>query len=207
MRIRKIIFASLVLLFSVFMSNAQSSGVGLKGGVNMTKLTTNQPSDYDFGYYGGVFLHLPVNEIFRLQPELIYTKYATTSSYESLGVSYTNDYEMNAIQLPIMGQFYFGEIFYLEAGPQASFLVNQKVTETVDSSVGGGTTTTEEDLSYKETEWYLNFGGGLNLPFGLQVNIRYNLGMNNLNDDSSDDNEIRTRMWQVGLGYKFGSGN
>ncbi|QCK16291.1 porin family protein [Mangrovivirga cuniculi] len=207
MKIRKIFFASLVLLFSVFISKAQSAGAGIKGGINMTKLTTEQPSDYDFGYYGGVFLNLPVNNTFRLQPELIYTKYATTSSYESLGVTYTNDYEMNAIQLPIMAHFHLGEMIYFEAGPQASFLVNQKVTQTVDSSVGGGTSTTEEDLSYKETEWYLNLGGGLSLPFGLQVNIRYNLGLNNLNEDNSDDGEVRTRMWQVGVGYKFGSGN
>lgn len=204
---RKIFLTSVLLLFVGFISNAQSAGVGIKGGVNMTKLTTEQPSDYDFGYYGGVFINLPVNQVFRLQPELIYTKYATSSSYELTGVTYTNDYELNAIQIPLMGHFHIGNILYFEAGPQASFLVSQKVTQTVDSSVGGGTTTTEEDLSYKETEWFLNLGGGLDFPFGLQVNIRYNLGLNNLNEDNSDDNEIRTRMWQVGVGYKFGAGN
>ncbi|NMM49047.1 porin family protein [Marinigracilibium pacificum] len=207
MVIRNFFIAFSMLVLTALSTQAQNSGVGFKGGVNMTKLTSEQPADYDFGYYGGVFLSLPVNQALSIQPEFIYTKYKSTSEYSLAGANYTNEYELDAIQIPLMGKVHFAQILFLEVGPQASFLLSQKQTKTVESSLGGGTTTTEEDLSYKEIEWYINMGAGIELPVGLHLNVRYNLGMNNLNDDSSDDNEVRTRMWQVGIGYRFGSSN
>jgi hypothetical protein len=56
--------------------------------------------------------------------------------------------------------------------------------------------------SFKSSDISANIGLGWDLPFGLTVDARYNLGLSDVNDEPSFD-ELKSRVIQVSIGYKI----
>jgi len=66
----------------------------------------------------------------------------------------------------------------------------------------------EQDIKddIKSIDFGLAFGGGVSLPMGnntVFVEGRYSLGLSDINDDSSDDTEIKTKGIQIMAGITF----
>jgi hypothetical protein len=103
--------------------------------------------------------------------------------------------KLDYINLPIMLQYMFDNGFRLEAGPQFGFLVNSKFKYNDGREV-------DLDDVYKTPNVGLGFGLNYLSHSGFGVGGRYNLGLSNIGEGTSD---IKTRTLQFSLFYMFDS--
>ncbi len=79
----------------------------------------------------------------------------------------------------------------LQAGPQFGFLSRAEID---DQNVKD---------SFKKSDISLALGAGWDLPFGLTVDARYNLGLSKIDDTATAD-KIKNQVWQISVGDKIG---
>jgi len=188
---------SLAAAAMLMISSAQAqhtsrhSAIGIKGGVNIYNLETDPDNNLDskIGFNAGLLGHVHLNKMWALQPEITY------SSQGAKGEIFGTDYKLNLgyINVPVLVQYMFDNGFRIEAGPQVGFLINAKTK-------AGGTETDVKD-NFKTVDF--GIGAGLSYvhpPTGLGIDARYNLGLSNINDNSSV-NEVKNRGAQIGIFY------
>ena len=201
-------------------ARGQGFTMGLKGGLNVSNLSVDDPADPDFGFdsrtgfVGGAYLQCGGIGWFTLQGELLYSR----SGAKSRGANPAFTIDLDYLRVPVlfMARFSSGEspvlpIAYL--GPQVSFQSRCRVTGDIDGTSASFDCDSEEldePLVTNLVEFGLVFGGGLEVPVSLltmQLDARYNLGLTNLNGGpDADDVNVKNRGWSfmVGLGYPFG---
>lgn len=159
---------------------------GLKGGVNLADLKMKTGNvDPRTAYNFGVLAHMHLSPHFALQPELIYSSQGAEINNNKLRLNYLN--------LPVLGQFMFGNGWRIQTGPQFGYRVNNNNSE---SGHTGNLNNT-----YKKIDFSWTLGAGYITRSGLGFDARYNYG---LNDISKNNSGIRNRVWQLGLLYQFG---
>jgi hypothetical protein len=83
--------------------------------------------------------------------------------------------------------------FRLETGPQIGFLVSAK-QKTGDVEVD-----VDDQLNSIDVSWAV--GGGYLFSSGLGIDLRYNIGLNNISDQTNIT--AKNRVFQAGLFYQF----
>ena len=201
------LFLGLSIAISGF---AFSQQFGLKAGLNVSDIN-NDASGTDMkaktGLYVGVTATIPVSDEFSVQPELIYNQLgAKTNLYDFGGIigNVSTTTKLDYISLPVMLQYNFPSNFYLELGPEFSYMVSAK--QGLSTSIISPSTDINMD--------YLNrlnvgagFGAGYNLNKNIGISARYTLGLTGLGKngnvtdyflDSAKNNNL-----QVGVNFKF----
>lgn len=201
------LFLGLGIVISGF---AFSQQFGLKVGLNVSDIN-NGASGTDMkaktGLYVGVTATIPVSDEFSVQPELIYNQLgAKTNLYDFGGIigNVSTTTKLDYISLPVMLQYNFPSNFYLELGPEFSYMVSAK--QGLSTSIISPSTDINMD--------YLNrlnvgagFGAGYNLNKNIGISARYTLGLTGLGKngnvtdyflDSAKNNNL-----QVGVNFKF----
>lgn len=201
------LFLGLSIAISGF---AFSQQFGLKAGLNVSDIN-NGASGTDMkaktGLYVGVTATIPVSDEFSVQPELIYNQLgAKTNLYDFGGIigNVSTTTKLDYISLPVMLQYNFPSNFYLELGPEFSYMVSAK--QGLSTSIISPSTDINMD--------YLNrlnvgagFGAGYNLNKNIGISARYTLGLTGLGKngnvtdyflDSAKNNNL-----QVGVNFKF----
>ena len=194
-----------IQLFAISASSliyAQSFGV--KGGANIATISKEKSWDDTnarLGYYVGAYMHAPINSIFSIQPEVLYNsvgvKYENGRASHTLGLDY--------VSVPIMFQFELIPKFYVEAGPQMSFLIGNSDRNKTDDVV--------TIKKYRNNSNYNNFdlSGGVGLGFrvnNITIGARYLVGFTDIKKSgsttwSNDDKQLRNNALQIGLQYGF----
>lgn len=197
---KKIILAAFVLGTCSVAFAQQQLKFGPKAGVNFANLSGVDNSEMKTGFHVGAVAEIKFNEKFSIQPEVVYSAQGAkyTQSFPVLGTvetSLNNDY----INIPILAKYYIVDGFSLEAGPQIGFLV--KSESKVEGSNASVTTDSKND--FKSTDFGLGVGLAYDLPVGLFVNARYNLGLSDIRANTSSGDAIKNNVIQVGIGYKF----
>ncbi len=194
---------------------------GIKGGVNIANLSDKDfPSSAEFnsntktGFHGGFFMNLPMGDVLKFQPELVYSlQGAKSSAKTTVGTStFTTSYKthLHYINLPLMFQARPSNGgFYVELGPQLSYLISAKDKDITNS--GGGSTTSEVDIKNQLKKFDVAASGGIGFVtrIGLGLDARYNYGFLNVLDKNNSANisgaKLRNRVIQIGLFYQFGA--
>lgn len=185
---------------------------GLKGGMNVSSLSKDANLDDNkskIGFNAGVFMNAPIAENFSIQPEVLYNDLGSkvTRSATVNGTTYKADYSRNLgyISVPVMLQYNATPAFYLEAGPQFSFLVNAE--DKYKSSTNGTTNNSNIVALNKDAFNGFDFGVGLGAGYYFTPNIgltaRYVAGFTDIYKNNSGD-AVKNNNFQVGLAYKFG---
>lgn len=205
-KMRKI-FLGLGIVISGF---AFSQQFGLKAGLNVSDIN-NGASGTDMkaktGLYVGVTATIPVSEEFSVQPELIYNQLgAKTNLYDFGGIigNVSTTTKLDYISLPVMLQYNFPSNFYVELGPEFSYMVSAK--QGLSTSIISPSTDINMD--------YLNrlnvgagFGAGYNLNKNIGINARYTLGLTGLGKDGNVTDyfldSAKNNNLQVGVNFKF----
>jgi len=188
-------------LFHVSM--AQSVGIGIKGGLNFAKLNGNQTLSQNYdnrtGYHVGAYALIKLGKI-GIQPELLYSKQGTSFSNSSgLGsTNFTSDFSY--VNIPVIVKLYTVAGINLQVGPQIGFTTNSKAT--VTSVFDGVTTTTNYDKFVKGKDVSLAMGLGWDLPFGLSIEARYNLGLSD-NNNSGASGQVKNQVIMASVGYRL----
>lgn len=175
-------FVAIAFLGVAMVSNAQEIKFGVKAGANFSniKVDSNEGGlspDGATSLYVGALVDFALTEKFHIQPEIQY-------SLEGI-----KDGSLTYLNIPLMGKLYLVEGFNVQAGPQIGFLVDAE----------GGTD------GLKSTNFGLNAGAAYELPMGIFFDARYTFGLSSINDEDAglDGLEIKTRNFQLGVGYRF----
>ena len=192
---KKIFLSVVIMSATVFAAKAQV-GLGIKGGANFSTLG-GDAADFDgkksnTGFHAGVFANIPFSEHFSFKPE---AQYSTSEGFEYRPNNTTElNYNLSYINVPLMVQFKSDKGLYGEIGPYAGFLVSAKQKLNVSG------TKTESDVkdNFESIDLGGSVGVGYIMPSGFGVGARYNMGLKNIYDGSS---EFKNRLWQVSLLY------
>ena len=159
-----------IFLLAGTASFAQHFELGAKAGVNISNFTgASNASDLKansyVGFHAGGFVSLFLGNSFAIQPEVLLS---TQGAKVDNGIS-KKDYKLTYINVPVLLKFRSAGGFYLEAGPQIGFKVNEKVDGT------------SEDFA-KSTDLSIAGGLGYHSPIGLGIGARYTAGLSKLGD-------------------------
>lgn len=197
MKIRK----GTIVIVSFFLlslgAQAQSIGIGIKGGLNFANLSGSQSLSADYnnrtGYHFGAFALIKLGKI-GIQPEILYSKQGSKYSVNTANFDANFDY----INIPIMLKLYTVAGINIQVGPQLGFASGGQATATINNVVS---TQNYSDL-IKGNDFSLAMGLGWDLPFGLSVDGRYNLGLSN-NNNTQNAGTIKNQVIMVSVGYRL----
>ena len=182
---------SLIVLFAISgilnSIEAQEINYGLKAGLNMSNLSGVQDDTNNLiSFHAGIFAKINFSEKFAFQPELLYSKQGTENQEVDAKV------KLDYLTMPIMVKYYLGDKFSLEAGPQMSFLLN-------DKAVFNNSDLPDFETDAESFDFGFNIGLGLDLTKNLVTQLRYNFGITTVVENP----DVKTSVLQVSLGYKF----
>ena len=212
---KKIILSLAVLASAAGAANAQTGiKVGLKGGFNGSTFSgsDSKGSEYKAGFAAGGFVNFGVSDNFSIQPELLYSQKGASQD----GVSYlsgttvktdgTAKTTLGYLDVPIMFRYNIGQDgkgFFIEVGPQGSFVLHQRsfVEDGGGSQVGSSNTST--DQLNKVVVGYVG-GLGYQITSGLQLGLRYTGDLSQVAKDGNGNANIHNSVFQFQVGYAFG---
>jgi len=183
---KKLILTVAIAVFGL--SNSQTFGV--KAGANVSSVSNLGDSKSKFGFYAGAFVNVPLAESFSLQPEVLYNSKGVKN--DGSGDAKVN---LDYISVPVMFQYKATPQFYLEAGPEFSFLINAKIK-------ASGKSADFKDF-VKGFDLGIGLGIGYDFTSNFGANIRYVAGVADIAKEKEGD-ASRNGVFQFGLTYKFG---
>jgi hypothetical protein len=144
---------------------------------------------------GGAFVPWRFSKI-GIQPEILFSQQGSKIKFN------TQDLEANYsyLNIPIIVKLYTIAGINLQAGPQFGFLTKAESNyDPIDSTDLGSLQDVKD--AYKSSDISLALGVGWDLPFGLTVDGRYNLGLSSVDDEAAF--ETKNQVWQVSVGFKL----
>lgn len=192
---KKLILSGVLAIGTMLAVQAQNVTFGVKGGLNISKLTSLDDSKTLAGFNAGGLINIGLNKSWAIQPEVVYSTQGTKTSssiFWGLG-NISSTAKLSYVNIPVMVQYTIAEAFYVEAGPQLGILASAKL------KVNDHTTDIKDNM--KSIDFGLGFGCGYNFEMGLGINARYNFGLTNVFD--SDNVDHKNSVAQVGLSYRF----
>jgi Outer membrane protein beta-barrel domain len=183
----KKLFVTILVCITTYSLFAQHTNFGLKTGYNSSSVQISDGADYDSksGLHIGGLAHIHISEHFAVQPELVFSCQGGERPNSKLKLNYIN--------VPVLAQYMIGDGFRLQTGPQFGFLVS------AEQKIGDIEVDIDDAFNSFDLSWA--FGASYIFSSGIGIDARYNLGLNNISDDS--DFEAKNRVFQVGLFYQF----
>jgi hypothetical protein len=202
---------SLVLLLTAMTLSLQAQGVkfGLKGGLNISKMSLNKDvikSDNQTGFYVGPTVKISLPLSFGLDIAALYDQRsadvetgtsAASGSNQTTPATGTEKITQKTLNIPVNLRYNIGlggsAGIYLAAGPQFGFPVGDKVYNT---KVG--------EYRLKDANLSINFGAGVYLLKHLEIGFTYNLAAGKSGEFSGwNDVDTHNNAWQIGAAIYF----
>jgi len=199
---------SIALVLGLFCSNMKAQvedfEIGIKIGLNIADFKGEETDELDprQSIHVGLAAEFPVNEYMGIQPELLYSFQGFKG--ESFEPNFMEEnFKADYILVPIMVKYY---PFYvvpglsLDIGPQIGILMSSVIQR---KNIFEGGVTETSDVDAKEftsaVDIAANFGFGYQLEMGAFVQVRYNLGITDVFDQSG----VQHSVFQFSTGVKF----
>ena len=196
---KKVFLFAAILVATASVSQAQVK-FGVKAGANFYQLGGDDADGLDesrklkVGIAGGAFANIPVNSMFSVVPELLYSMEGNLQKEDDAKMSFNLSY----LNIPVMFRYNNPSGFYAETGPQVGFLMSAKTK----TEFGG----VEDEQDIKDELKSIGFSWALGLSYqlknGFGFGARYNLGLSSIVDE--DDVDIKSSGFHVGVFYTFG---
>jgi opacity protein-like surface antigen len=177
--------------------------IGIKAGPNFATIDTKSSASENYknraGFHGGAFVLIKASKI-GIQPEIIFSQQGSKveinrDNFES-NFSYVN--------IPIILKLYTVAGINIQAGPQFGFITNAETP--VEDQLNPGSFKVEDVKDkMKSSDFTVALGLGWDLPFGLTIDARYNLGLSKIYEDapSQTTEDAKNQVFQLSLGYKL----
>ena len=194
----KKIIVALVILITVN-STAQKINFGIKAGLNVSMLTgnANEIMSSNNGFFAGTLLEFKILGKIAIQPELLFS--AQGAKFESKNLTFATTRKMNYLILPIMFKYYPKAGLFIEAGPQAGFLIS--ANQDVENRITNVTTSENLKEATKDFDMSANVGIGYDLFDKVVVQVRYCIGLTNTS--TIENTDMKNGVFQLSVGYKF----
>ena len=203
-----IILIGALAAIPAFSQDQNVTRFGVKGGVNFSNFRVDEIADNNIkaGLNLGLFFKMPVSDVVAIQPEILYSSKGSKLEYDNaLQGKGEYRFNMNYLQLPILGVFSLGQAFNVHIGPYFSYLANTNIKNMdKDFNIQG-----VQDLNEKAFNRF-DYGIAAGLGFDMQgfvVGARYSYGLNEVGDSgklsgqllSNSKNSVATIY--VGFGF------
>jgi len=204
---KKAILSLALLAGAAGVANAQT-GVkyGVKGGFNGSTFSgaDSKGSEYKAGFAAGAFLNFGLSDNFSVQPEFLYSQKGASVD-NVLGTNNTYKQTLGYLDIPIMFRYNIGEDgkgFFVEAGPQGSFVLHQRtfLEDGAGKEISGSRTTSTDELN-KAVIGYVG-GLGYQITSGLQLGLRYTGDFSQVAKNATPN--VHNSVFQFQVGYAFG---
>jgi len=196
---KKLLFLFCCAFFPAIVSFGQAEvAIGIKGGLNFANVNVSQSAGVNYnnrtGYHFGAYTLFKLGKI-GIQPEVLFSKQGT-----KYAVSTTNyDANFDYVNIPVILKLYTVAGINLQLGPQIGFVSGGDVKSTVS-----GVTTTQAAKNFvKSSDVSIAMGLGWDLPFGLSIDARYNLGVSDNNNVSGSTSTVKNQVFMVSAGYRL----
>lgn len=199
---KKLLLVALVLSTSLSYAQTQVA-IGIKGGLNFANFQSKGDADFQGrqGFHGGAFALVKIAK-FGIQPEILLSQQGSKLTINN------TDFEsnFNYINIPVIVKYYLlththGGGISVQAGPQIGILQSAKadVFDSVQFIMNK-----DQDVKrfYKKSDVSLCIGAGWDAPFGLTVDLRYNIGLRRIEDEESE-NAVRNSVFMISVGFKL----
>lgn len=161
---KRLLILPLVLLSTGLF--AQKFQIGIKGGVNVSNFTGSNFQNVDkkawVGFHAGGILAFLLGNNFALQPEVLFSSQGVRLND---GTS-REDYKVSYLTIPVLAKYRFNGGFYLEAGPQLGFKLNENIPD--NQSI---------NTFAKNLDVSIDGGLGFHSNAGFGIGARYCLGI------------------------------
>lgn len=181
---KKLLILTAILCLNLFVNAQAKIAIGLKGGLNFSKIdVSNLTSSRKTGVHGGAFALFKFAKV-GIQPELILSQQGSEVNFDDL--------ESNYINIPIILKIYMAAGVNLQIGPQFGFLNKAELEGSGD---------VKDKL--KKADISAGLGIGWDAPFGLTLDARYNLGLTDNNEDLFNRETVKNQVFQISVGFKI----
>lgn len=186
--------AFMCLCVTAFGQVLPSFQMGIKGGANLSKFSTNNTfsSENKAGYYAGLWARIGAAGI-HFQPEL-YLSGKNTSLEANDGR--LADVKFTSLDVPLLIGTKIGAAgigLRLNTGPVVSFILDkeQSFTNAAGAAFNG---------RFKDQAYAWQFGAGLDLG-SIGVDLRYEAGLSKIGQDGYNDTKLS--LFTLGLAFKL----
>lgn len=193
------------------LATAQQSStpsIGVKGGVNISNLITNEVDDKNalVGFNVGLYTNFPIVDRLSLQPEFNFTTKGSEVTYNNLFDNGTRKFTLSYLEVPVLLKANLTKNFNVHFGPYVSFLLDSKIKQV---SSGGSTTYTQLDQdNFNKVDAGLS--GGIGFDFeNIGIGLRYNYGLTtvgkdqNINGSTYNALDAKNSNANVYIAFKF----
>ena len=205
---KKCVILFLFTCLSVGCLQAQSFKYGVKAGLNMSNLAISPEEDAPgpsarLGVHLGGFAQFGVTDNISIQPELTYSTQGANDEDK-------DDWQrvkLNYLNLAVPFKYTLQNNINFSVGPQLGFLMGGELEK--EDKADGDRKLHNPATVLKGTDLSLGFGLGYTLSSGIDISLRYNHGLTEINDNPADlafykpEQSIRSRVFQVSVGYIF----
>jgi len=208
-----------LLLFFTYTLQAQVS-LGGKAGVHLGNWKTEllledgEKLNSNTAFQAGFIANFGISERLSFQTELYYIQKGTRIKGEDFfsNIEVISKIVLNYLELPLLLKVQFnnsedGPEFYGLAGPSIGYARSGKIIS--EGVINGEKTKETIDIEFddndgvRRTDFSLAIGAGANIPTGpgkVFVDLRYLLGISNLNKDG-EDSSVKNRGIGLAIGY------
>ncbi len=177
--------------------------IGIKAGPNFATLDTKSSASENYknrtGFHGGAFVLIKAAKI-GVQPEIIFSQQGSKVKINSENFESNFSY----VNIPIILKLYTVAGINIQAGPQFGFVTNAEAP--IEDQLNPGSYKVEDVKDkMKSSDFTVALGLGWDLPFGLTIDARYNLGLSKIYDKAPTTitEDARNQVFQLSLGYKL----
>ncbi|MBC6991791.1 porin family protein [Hymenobacter sp. BT491] len=189
---------------------ADWSGNAVQSVMNVTEYTNGAVTKQTKpGFHAGVYATLPLGPHFAIEPGVLYSEKGTELSgriplqqFDFLNAKVTATSRMTYIDVPLVAKAYLTPGLYIYAGPQASFLVSNKVRVNASAL---GFSAFKQDFDVKNQFRPVDFSatGGIGYQFesGFGLSAGYDYGLTSL--DKNNNFDAKNRVVKASLNFSF----
>jgi outer membrane protein with beta-barrel domain len=179
-------------------------GGGVEAGANFSQLSVSgsDASGFEGGNKTGIiiggFMSLPLNKTTTFMPEVAFAQKHSALNGSESGQTIEQNVILDMVEIPLLVKLTPPNArgFYVVVGPAVGFRTTAKIR---DAKVNGQSAP-EGDSDLKDetesTDFSLVFGAGCTKG-KVAIEARYDHGLRNLNNDSSEDFHVKTRTFTV----------
>lgn len=175
--------------------------IGIKAGPNFATIDTESSAAANYknraGFHGGAFFLIKAAK-FGVQPEVIFSQQGSKVEINSENFESNFSY----VNIPVILKLYTVGGINLQAGPQFGFITNAETP--IRDQLGVYRMEDVKDRM-KGSDFTLALGVGWDIPFGLTIDARYNMGLSKIYDEapSQQTESAKNQVFQVSLGFKL----
>lgn len=203
MKTKQFLMMCLILAATQQVYSQAQFAVGIKAGPNFASIDTKSSATTNYenrtGFHGGAFVLVKTAKL-GFQPEIVFSQQGSKVQINN------ENFESNFtyVNVPLILKLYTVAGINIQAGPQFGFITNAEAP--IQDQLNPGSYQMEDVKDkMKSSDFTVALGLGWDLPFGLTLDARYNLGLSKIYDEapSQQTEDAKNQVFQFSLGYKL----